>query len=147
MVNHVRTRVTICSNPECQKEIKDPLLFTIQEENYYACPHCLTKITSIPQESNDTQVSPNETSVSKNNKTEEKRIAPPIDASPQRVLDRHIVPQAVTIQKLESLEKEKTDLLVELDKLRAGAIQKVSNLEEELVMLREETEILKKMMV
>ena len=46
MVSHVRTRETICPNPECQKEIKEPLPFAIQEENYYACPHCFVELNA-----------------------------------------------------------------------------------------------------
>ena len=46
MVNHVRTRVVICPNPECRKEIKEPILFTVQGENYYACPHCFVELNA-----------------------------------------------------------------------------------------------------
>ena len=141
-----------CSCESCEKEFEKPIMVTNfsvapQKETYYACPYCLTKISSIFQECNETQVSPKETAFSKNKKIEEKRIVPPIATPPQRILDRHSGPQAVTIRKLESLEKEKMNLLAELDKLREGAIQKVSNLEEELSTLKEEAEILKKMIV
>lgn len=134
----------------CEKEFEKPIVvtnfsYTPSKETYYACPYCLTKINNIPQECNDTPISPNETAFTKNKKTEEKRIHPETDTPPQRVLDRQSVPQVITFQKLESLEKDKTDLLAELNKLREGAIQKISNLEEEVATLREETEILKKM--
>ena len=55
------------------------------------------------------------------------------------------MPQAVTIEKLEILEKEKADLLAELDELRKGATKKISVLEEEVAALREEAEVLKKL--
>ena len=55
------------------------------------------------------------------------------------------MPQAVTIEKLEILEKEKADLLAELDELRKGATKKISVLEEEVVALREEAELLRKL--
>jgi hypothetical protein len=44
MVNHVRTRVIVCPNPECQKKIKEPILLTTPAEHYYACPHCFIEL-------------------------------------------------------------------------------------------------------
>ena len=40
----MRTRVIVCPNPECHKEIKEPILFTVREQNYSACPHCFIEL-------------------------------------------------------------------------------------------------------
>jgi len=42
------SRVTICPNLKCQRKIEEPILLkslsTAQKEQYYACPHCFTKL-------------------------------------------------------------------------------------------------------
>jgi len=42
------SEVIICPNPKCQGKIEEPILLnslaTVAEEQYYACPHCLTKL-------------------------------------------------------------------------------------------------------
>jgi len=42
------SRVTICPNLKCQRKIEEPILLkslsTSQKEQYYACPHCFTKL-------------------------------------------------------------------------------------------------------
>ena len=64
---------------------------------------------------------------------------------PQEPVNGPSVTKAVAIEKLETLEKEKADLLAELDELRKGAEKKISVLEEEVAALREEAEQLRKL--
>jgi len=134
----------------CKKEFEKPIVvtnfsFTPAKETYYACPYCLTKIGSTTQECNCTPVTTEETGYTENEKTEERSIHHENSTIPQRVLDRHSVSQAVTMEKIETLENERAELLAELDELRNGAIQKISSLEEEVAALMDEAEILKKL--
>jgi len=50
MVNHVRTRVNICPNPKCHREIEQLIVVsdvsTIPVERYYACPHCFVELNA-----------------------------------------------------------------------------------------------------
>ena len=49
-------------------------------------------------------------------------------------------------EKISNLEREKADLLAELEELREKAEAKATNLEEEVAQLREEAESLKEML-
>jgi hypothetical protein len=130
-------------------------------ETYYACPYCLTKFGDAIKEINYTPVTIEETVepiYTENEKTEEEIIQPenlttPQEESmqpensttPQEPVNGSSVTKAVTIEKLETLEKEKADLLAELDELRKGAENKISGLEEEVAALREEAEQLRRL--
>jgi len=134
----------------CKKEFEKPIVvtnfsFTPKKESYYACPYCLTKIGTITNECDCTQVNIEETGCTENWKQEEKRIQSKYSTIPRRVVDRSNVLESVTMEKLESLEKQRSDLLAELDQLRNGAMQKICNLTEEVSALRKEAESLKKL--
>ncbi|GEM_PF-4779821 len=122
-------------------------VFAPRKETYYACPYCLTKIGDATEESNCTSFTIEETveSVYTENEKTEEQIIQPENLTPQELSDESSVPQVVAIEKLETLEKEKTGLLAELDELRKGAAKKISVLEEEVATLREEAELLKKL--
>lgn len=45
-VNHMRTRVIICPNSECQKKIKEPIFLSTQKKHWYACPHCFFELNA-----------------------------------------------------------------------------------------------------
>ena len=142
-----------CTCESCRKDYEKPIVvtnfvFAPRKETYYACPHCLTKIGNTIKESNCKPFTIEETVepvCTESEKTEENSIQPENSTAPRKVLDGSSVPQAVTIEKLEILEKEKADLLAELDELRKGATKKISVLEEEVVALREEAELLRKL--
>jgi hypothetical protein len=133
--------------------VKKPIVvtnfvFAPRKETYYACPYCLKKIGDTIKESNCTPVTIEETAEPvyiENEKPEEESMQPENSATPQEPLNESGVIQAVAIEKLETLEKEKADLLAELDELRKGATKKISILEEEVVALREEAELLRKL--
>jgi hypothetical protein len=142
-----------CICGSCRKVVKKPIVvtnfvFAPRKETYYACPYCLTKIEDIIKESNCTPLTIEETVepiYTESEKQEEESMQPENSTTPQELLERPSVLQAVTIEKLETLEKEKADLLTELEELRKGATKKISVLEEEVAALREEAELLKKL--
>jgi hypothetical protein len=142
-----------CICGSCRKVVKKPVVvtnfvFAPRKETYYACPYCLTKIGYTKKESNCTPFTIEETeepAYTENQKTEEQIIQPENSATAQELSEESSVPKIVAIEKLETLEKEKTDLLAELDELRKGAAKKISVLEEEVAALREEAELLREL--
>ena len=139
-----------CSYESCRKEFKMPIVvtnfsFTPKNEPYYACPYCLTKIESITNGWDCTPVNTEKTVFTENGKPEQKNMQPKNSTTPRSVLDVPNVSQVVTREKLEALEKERAVLLVELDELRNGAMQKIYTLNEEVAALRDEAKILKKL--
>jgi hypothetical protein len=48
MWNRMRTRVFVCPNPKCRKDIEEPILLndwsTTPAEHYYACPRCFLRL-------------------------------------------------------------------------------------------------------
>jgi hypothetical protein len=141
-----------CTCESCRKSFKKAVVvtnfvFAPRKETYYACPYCLTKIQDTTKESNcipftiEEMVEPEYT---ENEKTKE-HIQPENSETTQEPLDESSVPQVFAIDKLETLEKEKTDLLAELDELRKGAAKKIRVLEEEVAALREEAELLREL--
>jgi len=137
----------------CRKVFERPIVvtnfvFAPRKETYHACPYCLTKIGNTIKESNGEPFTIEETVepvCTESEKPEEESMQPENSTMPRELLYGSSVPQAVTIEKLETLEKEKADLLAELDELRKGATKKISVLEEEVAALREEAELLKKL--
>lgn len=137
----------------CRKVFEKPVVvtnfvFAPRKETYHACPYCLTKIGNTIKESNGEPFTIEETVepvCTESEKPEEESMQPENSTMPRELLYGSSVPQAVTIEKLETLEKEKADLLAELDELRKGATKKISVLEEEVAALREEAELLKKL--
>jgi len=137
----------------CRKVFEKPVVvtnfvFAPRKETYHACPYCLTKIGNTIKESNGEPFTIEETVepvCTESEKPEEESMQPENSTTPQEHLDESSVTQAVTIEKLETLEKEKANLLAELDELRKGATKKISVLEEEVAALREEAELLKKL--
>ena len=144
----------------CRKVFERPIVVTNfvlapRKETYHACPYCLTKIGNTIKETNEKPFTIEETAepieetvepvCTESEKPEEESMQPENSTTPRELLYGSSVPQAVTIEKLETLEKEKADLLAELDELRKGATKKISVLEEEVAALREEAELLKKL--
>ena len=89
------------------------------KEVYYACPYCLTKIEYI-KEADHTYIT-------------------------QRPAHVHEYVNDIVIKKLESLEKERADLMSEVQELRRAATKKIGVLEEEVAALREEAEQLREL--
>ena len=119
-----------------------------RKETYHACPYCLKKIGNTIKETNSKPFTIEETAepvCTESEKPEEESIQPENSTTPRELLYGSSVPQAVTFEKLETLEKEKADLLAELNELRKVATKKIGILEEEVVALREEAELLRKL--
>lgn len=124
------------------------LVISPRKETYYACPYCLKKIGDTIKESNYTPLTIEETvepTYTENEKPEEEIIQPENSTTPQEPVNGSSVTKAVAIEKLETLGKEKADLLAELDELRKGAEKKISGLEEEVAALRGEAEQLRRL--
>jgi hypothetical protein len=126
------SRIT-CHNVSCKKEIKKPILvtnhcFTPDKEVYYACPYCLTKLESKTVEFM---------------RTTNTRELCGVPTEQTMVLQFHDTVHKRVIEKLKSLEKERANLLFELDKLRTAADNKISILEKEVADLREQADILR----
>ena len=142
---------TKCSYEHCKKEIKTPIVvtsfsFTPQKITYYACPYCLTKIDDMTKTKNCTSYTTNQSVCNVNKKLDVKRGTQPEKSTmDQRVLDEPIILQEINLEKIENLEKEKQDLLAEFGELKNRATKKISDLEKEVVSLRQEAEILKKL--
>jgi predicted RNase H-like nuclease (RuvC/YqgF family) len=144
---------TSCTCESCRKVFKKPILVTNfvispRKETYYACPYCLTKIGNTIKESSITPLTVEETVepvYTENEEPEEESMQPENSATPQEPVNGSSVTKAFAIEKLETLEKEKADLLAELEELRKGATEKISVLEEEVTALREEAELLRKL--
>jgi len=141
----------ICGS--CRKVFEKPVVvtnfvFAPRKETYHACPYCLTKIGNTIKETNEKPLTIEETVepvCTESEKAEEESMQPENSTTPRQLLYGSSVPQAVTFEKLETLEKEKADLLAELDELRKRATKKIGILEEEVAALREEAELLKKL--
>ena len=128
-----------CPCESCNKEFEKPIVvtnfsFAPKNETYYACPYCLTKIDSLKNECDCTPII-----------DQESGCAPDQSTRSRRVLGKSNVFESVMLEKLETLEKERANLLLELEELRNGAMQKICNLTEDVSTLREEKKILKKL--
>ena len=86
------SRVIICPNPECHREIEEPILLNnlsvTPAEQYYACPHCFIKLDEEDENKEDI--------------TQESTSGPPLHPALEKVLD------AISTQpQKEEKEKEK----------------------------------------
>ena len=72
-----KSRVTVCPNPKCHREIEEPILLNnlskTPAEQYYACPHCLIKLDMDAENEKDV--------------IEESTHGPPMHPSLEKVLD------------------------------------------------------------
>jgi predicted ribosome quality control (RQC) complex YloA/Tae2 family protein len=124
----------ICPRDSCKKEFETPVVVTnfsaTPKQTYHACPYCLTRI--------EITVTETETDV------DEPVTKPDQEAIRQKVLDA-LGPQKTTFESIKKLEKEKAELLAQLEQLRKGAEQRISDLEQEVFELRQEAESLKQL--
>jgi len=86
------SRAIICPNPECHREIEEPILLNnlsvAPAEQYYACPHCFIKLDAEAENEEET--------------TQESTSGPPSHSVLEKVLD------AISAQpEKEEKEKEK----------------------------------------
>lgn len=133
-----------CPEESCQKEFETPIVvnnFTCRpiKETYYACPFCLAKIEFV----HDTNLN-QESVVEETNTitTQQKDEQVQQSISVEKVL-KETKTRLSSAEEIENLEKEKKDLMLELELLRTNAIKKVNDLQEEVAKLKEESEKLK----
>jgi DNA-directed RNA polymerase subunit RPC12/RpoP len=134
--NTVTMSPHICPCSSCKKEFDTPVVVTnfsaTPKQTYHACPYCLTRIEVIVAEPDQ------ETAA------DEPVAQPDQTAIRQKVLDS-LGPQKTAFENIKKLEQEKAELLVQLEKLRKGAEQRISDLEQEVFELRQEAEALKQL--
>ncbi|MDG6222184.1 MAG: hypothetical protein QCH99_02865 [Candidatus Bathyarchaeota archaeon] len=135
-----------CPRQSCKKEFEKPVLvtnfiFTPTKETYLACPYCLTRIESNSRTCNcPTVVNPVIGSLSKN----EQEITPEPQANDGTCLKENFS-NSVTLERIGTLEKQKEQLLTQVEELKQGAIKKISKLEEEIADLKEEKQALEQL--
>ena len=122
-----------CPHELCGKQFENPVVVTNfssdPQQTYNACPFCLTKIEIVTTETD----SPSVEIINVDN-----------SAIRQKILDM-VEPQKAIVENIKSLERQKAELLEELENLKLGAEQKICNLEQEVDDLKEETRILRKL--
>jgi hypothetical protein len=135
----------ICPEKSCNKEFEIPVLvnnfiFTPKKETYYACPYCLTKIKD-KIESSICEKPIIEKKIEIKNEYKKKEIEPFIAT---KKMSHETVYPIASIEEIQNLEKEKMDLLEELDLLKQNAENRIELLKEELLDLKIEREKLRK---
>ena len=125
-----------CPRQSCRKEFEKPVLvtnfsFTPTKETYPACPYCLTRIDENATTCNCTTF-----------------VEPVEETKPENLLPKQnwikrLVSDSVTMEKIGTLEKQKADLLAEVEELKKGATKRINKLEIEIAGLKEEKETLK----
>ena len=134
-----------CPHEACSKVFEKPVVvtnfsFPTKKETYYACPYCLTRIGIAI---NDCELASHTAESGNLNETS---ITPQIvqDYASNGNSDGPFMgTQKTSLKNIRNLEKEKADLLAELEELRKGAEEKISRLEKEVAALKEEADILK----
>ena len=125
-----------CPRQACRKEFEKPVLvtnfsFNPTKETYPACPYCLTRIDENATTCNCTTV------------VEPVEETKPENHLPKQNWIKRLVSDSVTMEKIGTLEKQKADLLAEVEELKKGATKRINKLEIEIAGLKEEKETLK----
>jgi hypothetical protein len=126
-----------CPRQSCKKEFETPVMvtsysFTPTKQIYPACPYCLARIDKNSKSCSCT------TEV----------IEPASEKEPENdVLKQNWIKRAVsdsaTMEKIGKLEKQKTDLLEQLEELKKDATKRISKLEQDVAALKEQKQTLK----
>lgn len=137
----------------CRKEFKNPIVVTNfaivpRKEKYFACPYCLTKI--VNKEINSKPFTIEDTVEAEYGEREksadEEGMKPEKSTITLEGLDDSSAHYLVTMKELKKLEKDKADLLAELQELRKEATKKISILQKEVDALKKEAEEIKKLL-
>jgi len=147
-----------CPHEACNRVFEKPVIvtnfsFAYKKETYYACPYCLTRIDIAINDCELTLVTAETPASIESGNLNEVSIAPQTvqdysgneNGAEHSMALESLMSQRITLENIKNLEKEKADLLAELEELKKGAEYKVSRLEKEVAALREEAEILKKL--
>ena len=128
-----------CPRQSCKKEFEIPVMVTSYtysptKETYPACPYCLTRIdentrtcSCTTEEIEPTAEKPTETELPKQNWI------------------RRVVVDSATMEKIGKLEKQKSDLLAQVEVLKDEAAKRIIKLEDDIAALKQQKEALKQM--
>ena len=148
-----------CPQKECNRIFQKPVIVTnlsfTPKETYSACPYCLTRIKIESKKYNTIDNSPEKKTSVETRNPNQAANAPQtthVYSSTEKieyqlnsvVLDLH-TSQRNALENIKNLEQEKTHLITELEELRKAATEKINCLEKDVVALREEAKILKKL--
>lgn len=140
-----------CPDHSCGKEFERPIVvsnfvFVPKKNTYFACPYCLTRINEVDHVCNSViHGSDIEFRMEKSCEIDTKSIERQNRYRFNRVeLDQSAEVPSRTIEEIKNLEREKADLLLQLDELKKNAIKKANSLEYEIDSLKKEAEQLKK---
>jgi hypothetical protein len=149
-----------CRHKDCNRIFKKPVIvtnfsFTPKKETYSACPYCLTRISYKSKDCNQTLIIVEKPANNENVELYEAKLKPQFfqeysmnkeSYPPLRSVSFDYVGSGdITFENIKNLEKRKADLLAEINKLRIGATVKINHLEEDVAALREEVQLLKKL--
>jgi predicted RNase H-like nuclease (RuvC/YqgF family) len=140
-----------CPDNSCGKEFERPIVvsnfvFVPKKNTYFACPYCLTRISEVDHvcdsvvNGSDIEIRIEDSREIDTRSTERQN-----SSCFNRVeLNQSVEVPLRTIEEIKNLEKEKADLLLQLDELKKNAVKKANSLEYEIDSLKKETEKLKK---
>lgn len=138
--------IKVCPDNTCGQEFETPVIvnnftFTPKKETYYACPYCLTPIEHLREPCNSIPVEKKQPiKISKESMEEDTE-----DFRNVEIVNQEII-SPPSIEKLKNLEKEKRELLIELNSLRENAQKKIELLQNELLDLKNDSQKLRKIL-
>ena len=139
-----------CPDNSCGKEFERPIVvsnfvFVPKKHTYFACPYCLTKISEVDYVCDSVSDDSDVKIKMENSHFEPKYVEKQKASQFNKIkLDQSTEIPSETIDGIKNLEREKADLLLELDELKRNAIKKANSLEYEIASLKKEAEKLKK---
>jgi len=140
-----------CPDNSCGKEFERPIVvsnfvFVPKKHTYFACPYCLSRISEVDHvcdsvaESTDMEIE-----IENSREIDPECIERQNGSRFNRVeLDQSVEVPSRTIEEIKNLEKEKANLLLELDELKKNAVKKANSLECEIESLKKEADKLRK---
>ena len=136
----------VCPDTTCGHEFETPVIvnnftFTPKKETYYACPYCLTPIEHLREPCTSIQEEKKQPiTISKDSMEENDE-----DLGTVEIINQEII-STPSIEHLRNLEKEKRELLIELNSLRENAQKKIELLQNELLDLKNDSQKLRKIL-
>lgn len=148
-----------CPQKECNRLFEKPVIVTnlsfTPKETYSACPYCLSRISHEPKKYNLTYASSEKQAYNETRNPNQTTDAPqtihaysPTENSEYQLNSIAFdlqTPQRNPLENIKTLEQEKKHLITELEELRKTATEKINCLEKDVIALRKEAKILKKL--
>lgn len=148
-----------CPQKECNRVFEKPVIVTnlsfTPKETYSACPYCLSRINHEPKKYNLIYTSPEKQANIETGNPNQTTNSPQtihVYSSTENseyqlnsiAFDLQI-PQRNPLENIKTLEQEKKHLITELEGLGKKATEKINCLEKDIIALRAEAKILKKL--